>query len=99
MSSVKAEKRVRFLTKIEANHETLSQLKVSGRPVTRDTFKRNVINSHFGKIEKELGYDNKPGGILAKDNKMIEYWKCKFPEMDNTVFIYKPSQTELYVFV
>lgn len=95
----KVEKRARFLSKFAANTELISQVKASGKSITRDTFKRYVENSQLTDIEKNLGYDSKNGYAMAKDNKMIEYWKCKFPEVDQDTFIYKPSPNELYVFV
>ena len=94
----KVERRARFLSKFEANHELLEQLKNSGNPIKRDTFKRYIENAQLVKIERDLGYRNNHGQNLAKDNLMIEYWKCKFPEINKDVFIYKPSPSEFYVF-
>ena len=96
----KIEKRLGLVAKFaNVNTDIITQMRSSGKQIVRDTFKKYVDLSQMKEVEIEIGYDHRsPKGNLAKDNHMIEYWKCTFPEITGDVFIYKPSETKLYVF-
>lgn len=94
----KLEKRMKFLSRLDVSSEHIEHLKKDGTKITRDTFKRYVEPSELSNVETGLGYSNKHGGVLAKDNAMIEYWKYKLPEINREVMVYRPSEFKLYVF-
>ena len=88
-------KKPSFLSCCELTNSFKSQIEISGKTVTRDTFKKNVDLESFNKIEKSLGFSQKN---LAKNNQDIIYWKCNFPELSCVSWIYQLSGN-IYIFV
>lgn len=96
--AVKVSERLEYkfcLPNIASGH--LQELHKKGKEITRDTFKRYIVNSDLDKIEAKLGYSNKPGGNLAKNNKMFRYWKFPVDGVDKTL-IFQEDQKTLHVF-
>ena len=88
-------KKPSFLSCCELTNSFKSQIEISGKTVTRDTFKKNVDLESFNKIEKSLGFSQKN---LAKNNQDIIYWKCNFTELFCVSWIYQLSGS-IYIFV
>ena len=95
----KVEKRLRHLFTVDyATPVQISDLYTNGKRITRDTFKRYVYLDKLTKIEEKLGYSNKHGGKLAKDNSMIEYWKYRLNGFPGDVMVYKPTEVAIFIF-
>ena len=95
----KVSERLRYkfcLPNIASGH--LAELQEKGKEITRDTFKRYIVNSDLDAIEAKLGYSNKPGGNLAKNNKMFRYWKFPVDGVDSPTLIFQEDQKTLHVF-
>lgn len=88
----------KFLMEVVTNGEILDQLKTSGKSITRNTFKKYVDNKQMDEVEKSLGYSNRHGGLLAKENTMIKYWKFPVPETGTFSMVYQESPGKIYIF-
>jgi hypothetical protein len=95
----KVGKRLEHILTVEyATPVQISDLYTNGKRIVRDTFKRYVDLEQLTEIEEKLGYSNKHGGRLAKDNSMIEYWKYNLGDFPGDVMVYKPTEVALFVF-
>ena len=91
----------KLLLYVKADDSHLAELAENSTEITRETFKKYVkvrgLKS-LAELEAELGYENKCNGNLAKDNKMIRYWKSKFPDVNKTTLTYQHTKYDLYFF-